>query len=218
VRKSQDCGNIQKPACTVSPVWTLPVILRIEFGHVKGRKRRRQSKRWFCVKYWYQTLVLYHSCDNAQHTHIKYIFTLYWGVVGNLEILIVPIEKNNFLFRIVVCFLLSWLVTWIIFSFRESSILIGSLIVKLTNQTFQCRFVYGIGKWWKLSRRDKINFIFNPDFIRFAWCMYSLHSDLLHFSVLSLIFYLFHVSFFWLLCTNCRKLCSNKFVHAAELG
>jgi hypothetical protein len=41
VLKSQDCGTIQKPACTVYPVWALPVILRIEFGRVKGGGRRK---------------------------------------------------------------------------------------------------------------------------------------------------------------------------------
>jgi hypothetical protein len=45
VHKSQDCGNIQKPACTVYPVSSLPVILRIEFGLVKGRRRRRRKAK-----------------------------------------------------------------------------------------------------------------------------------------------------------------------------
>jgi hypothetical protein len=43
VRKSPDCGNIQKAACTVYPVWSLPVILRIELGQVKGSKREEEE-------------------------------------------------------------------------------------------------------------------------------------------------------------------------------
>jgi hypothetical protein len=40
-RKSN--GNIQKPARTVYPVWSLPVILRIELGRVKGRRGRTSA-------------------------------------------------------------------------------------------------------------------------------------------------------------------------------
>jgi hypothetical protein len=38
--------DIQRPACTVYPVWSLPVIFRIELRQAKGKKKKRKIKRW----------------------------------------------------------------------------------------------------------------------------------------------------------------------------
>jgi hypothetical protein len=62
VRKSQDCGNIQKPACTVYPVWSQPVILRIELGRVKGRRRRKKCQNMnniYWLIYWFNTCIIF---------------------------------------------------------------------------------------------------------------------------------------------------------------